>query len=161
MPLSLAYLPLVLGITLTRRSLSQAKISSVWATFLGVHYEGQLVLLHNLFCGGSVRLLIFYDLGQTPLPLLSRSPQLIPVGLGLGSPGGVLLAPLLYVLLDPLHDPLDHGRTRFAHYISSSRLFTNLLSHRASHSLDDCLQGPPTRTMVPSTQIYPQAVWSP
>ena len=50
-----------------------------------------------------------------PLTLRGGGPQLVPVGLGLHVAGGVLPAPLLNVLLDPMNDPLDHGRTLFTH----------------------------------------------
>jgi hypothetical protein len=61
---------------------------------------------------------------------------MVPVGLGLGSAGSLPPAPIFYALLDPVHDPLDPGRTVFAHpylHSYSTARDTILLGHRLGH----------------------------
>jgi hypothetical protein len=81
------------------------------------------MILHDLFRGGSMGLLFSNNPGQHPLPLRRSSPQLVPVGLGLGGSGGIPLAPLLDVLLDAVHNPLDHGHAMFAHLLPPLLLY--------------------------------------
>src|SRR5215210_9051523 len=74
-------------------------------------------MLHRkLLYGLAPRLLRPQGRGQQPLPLGRLGPQLASARVRLSLEGGVPLAPLLHVLLDPVQYSLYGGRVPLAHH---------------------------------------------
>src|SRR5215207_5279973 len=74
------------------------------------------MLLGELLDGLAMRLFSPYGLGQKSLPLGRFGPQPAPARVGLRLEGGVPLAPIFQVLLDPVQHSLYGGPAVLAHH---------------------------------------------
>src|ERR671925_74643 len=73
------------------------------------------MLLGELLDGLAARLFSPHGFGKQPLSLGRLGPQSAPARVGRGLEGGVPLAPIFEVLLDPVQYPLYGGRMMLAH----------------------------------------------
>jgi hypothetical protein len=109
------------------------------AHLLGMHDEDHPLLLRESFRRIPPGLFA-YGFGKESLPLGRRGPQRVPVRLGLPLEDVVPLAPLLYVLLYPVYDPLYSGDSFVTHPPTSFTfaLTSTLLGYRlaARHAVD-------------------------
>src|SRR5215207_7208610 len=85
-----------------------------------MQHKDHAMLLGYLLQRSLLRFFVSYGLGQEPLALVRFGPQLLPVGLRLGLAGPILLTPFLHVVLEPVQNPLDHGRALLTHPLPPS-----------------------------------------
>src|SRR5215216_6205968 len=81
-----------------------------------VQNEDHPVLLRELLNGLASRLFCPHGLSQQTLPLGRLGPQPASARVSLGLEGGLPLAPVLHVLLDPVQHPLNGGHAMLAHH---------------------------------------------